>query len=46
MDYKKAGILLAPNLIKKRSLITSDGRVIKQEENPEEFSAYLRGRRK
>lgn len=45
-NYAKLGIEISPNLIKKRSIITSDGQVIKQDENPEAFVAYLRGRRR
>ncbi len=45
-NYSKLGIELSPNLIKKRSIITSDGQVIKEDENPEAFRAYLRGRRR
>lgn len=44
-NLKKAGVVLAPNLIKKRSFITSTGQVIKEEENPGAIGRYLRTRR-
>ena len=39
-------VVLAKNLIKKRTFITKDGRVIKEEEDPREYIMYRSGKKK
>jgi hypothetical protein len=39
-------VVLAQNLIKKRTFITEDGRKIKEDENPQEYRLYRSGKKK
>lgn len=39
-------VILAQNLIKKRTFITEDGRKIKEEENPQDYRLYRSGKKK
>jgi hypothetical protein len=39
-------VVLAQNLIKKRTFITKDGQKIQEEENPQEYRLYRSGRKK
>lgn len=38
-------VVMAKNLIKKRTFITKDGRKIHEEENPEEYRLYRSGKK-
>lgn len=39
-------VVLAKNLIKKRTFITEDGKVVREEENPQEYRLYRSGKKK
>ena len=39
-------VVLAKNLIKKRTFITKDGRRIKEEDTPQEYKLYRSARKK